>query len=264
MKIRYMMFILAAITITGTANAKVVTQSVDYLHGDVKLQGYLAFDDSIAGKMPGVLIVHEWWGLNDYARGRAEELARMGYMAFALDMYGKGKSTEHPEEASAWMKMVNSNVEQWQQRATAGLDVLKKQPKVDTSRIAAIGYCFGGATVQVLAYGGADLKGVVSFHGSLIPPNAEQAGRTRAKILICHGAQDPMNTPDSMTAYVNAMNAASIDWQLIAYGGTRHSFTNPGADKRGMDALAYNPSADHRSWQHMIAFFDELFAAKPK
>jgi dienelactone hydrolase len=160
------------------------------------------------------------------------------------------------------MKKVNSNMENWQQRAMAGLDVLKKQPQVDTSRIAAIGYCFGGATVQVLAYSGADLKGVVSFHGSLIPPNAEKASQTRAKILICHGAQDPMVTPDSLTAYVKAMNTTPIDWQLIAYGGTRHSFTNPDADKRGMDALAYNQSADRRSWQHMIVFFNELFTAK--
>jgi len=262
MKRIHMMVLLAAITITGTANAKVVTQSIDYLHGNVKLQGYLAFDDTNGGKMPGVLIVHEWWGLNDFARSRAEELAHMGYVAFALDMYGGGKSTEHPEEASAWMKMVNNNMENWQQRAMAGLDVLKKQPQVDTNRIAAIGYCFGGATVQVLAYGGADLKGVVSFHGSLLPPNAEQAGRTQAKILICHGAQDPMTTPDSMTAYIKAMNTAPIDWQLIAYGGARHSFTNPDADKRGMDALKYDPSADRRSWQHMVSFFDELFAAK--
>ena len=262
MNIRLMILILAATTITGTANADVVTRTVDYLHGDVKLQGFLAFDDSIASKMPGVLIVHEWWGLNDYARSRAEELARMGYVAFALDMYGKGMSTEHPEEASAWMKKVNSNMEKWHQRAMAGLDVLKKQPQVDTDKITAIGYCFGGATVQVLAYGGTELKGVVSFHGSLIPPNAEQASRTQAKILICHGAQDPMVTPDSLAAYLKAMNAAPIDWQLIAYGGTRHSFTNPGADKRGMDALAYNPTADRRSWQHMIAFFNELFAAK--
>ena len=237
MKIRYMMFILAAITITGTANAKVVTQSVDYLHGDVKLQGYLAFDDSIAGKMPGVLIVDEWWGLNDYARGRAEELARMGYMAFALDMYGKGMSTEHPEEASAWMKMVNSNVEQWQQRATAGLDVLIKQPKVDTSRIAAIGYCFGGATVQVLAYGGADLKGVVSFHGSLIPPNAEQAGRTRAIILNLprrpRSHEHPRFNDSVCECHERCLHRLAVDclW--------RHppQLTNPGADKRGMGML---------------------------
>ena len=155
-----------------------------------------------------ILVVHEWWGLNDYVRSRAEQLARMGYVAFALDMYGKGKSTEHPDQAAAWMKEINANMDQWLKRAMAGLDVLKKQPRVDTHRMAAIGYCFGGATVQVLAYGGADLKGVVSFHGSLIPPSAEQAGRTQAKILICHGAEDPMNTPETLTTYVNAMNAS--------------------------------------------------------
>ena len=244
----------------GIAQAGVITQPVAYMHDGVSLEGYLAYDDAIAGKMPGILVVHEWWGLNDYARSRAEGLARMGYVAFALDMYGKGKSTEHPDQAAKWMKAVNANMDGWLQRATAGLEVLKKQPRVDTSRMAAIGYCFGGATVQILAYGGADLKGVVSFHGSLIPASAEQAGRTRAKILICHGAQDPMNQPDALNAYVNGMNASSIDWQMIAYGGTRHSFTNPDADKRGMAALAYNPSADRRSWQHMTFFLDEVLS----
>jgi dienelactone hydrolase len=188
------------------------------------------------------------------------EKQRMGYVAFALDMYGKGKSTEHPEQAAAWMKEINANMDQWLKRAMVGLEVLKKQPQVDTARLAAIGYCFGGATVQVLAYGGAGLKGVVSFHGSLIPPSAEQAGRTRAKILICHGTEDPMNKPETLTTYVNAMNASAIDWQLIVYGGTRHSFTNPDADKRGMAALAYNPSADKRSWQHMTHFFNEILS----
>ncbi len=158
------------------------------------------------------------------------------------------------------MKEINANMNQWLKRAMAGLEVLKKQPQVDSARLAAIGYCFGGATVQVLAYGGADLKGVVSFHGSPIPPSAEQAGRTRAKILICHGAEDPFNKPESLTSYVTAMNTSTIDWQLIVYGSARHSFTNPDADKRGMAALAYNPSADRRSWQHMTYFFDELFA----
>ena len=124
-----------------------------------------------------------------------------------------------------------------------------------------LSYMHDGVTLEgYLAYGGADLKGVVSFHGSLIPPSAEQAGRARAKILICHGAQDPMNAPETLTTYVNAMNASTIDWQLIVYGGTRHSFTNPDADKRGMAALAYNPSADKRSWQHMTYFFNEVLS----
>ena len=260
MKRTLFLIILILILSTGTALAKVVSQPLSYMHDGATLEGYLAYDDAVSGKAPGILVVHEWWGLNDYVRSRAEELARMGYVAFALDMYGKGKSTEHPDQAAAWMKEINANMDQWLKRAMAGLQVLKKQPQVDTARLAAIGYCFGGATVQVLAYGGADLKGVVSFHGSLIPPSAEQAGRARAKILICHGAQDPMNAPETLTTYVNAMNASSIDWQLIVYGGTRHSFTNPDADKRGMAALAYNPSADKRSWQHMTYFFNEILS----
>ena len=260
MKARTIFTFLSIIVLATTAHATIVTQPVAYSQGGIDLEGYLAYDDSISGKMPGVLVVHEWWGLNDYARSRAERLAQMGYVAFALDMYGKGKSTTHPEQASAWMKAVNSNIDHWVQRAKAGLNVLKQQPRVDTDRLAAVGYCFGGATVQVLAYSGEDLKGVVSFHGSLIPPTKEQAMRTRAKVLICHGAEDPMIQPEALTTYVKSMNATSIDWQMIAYGGTRHSFTNPEADKRGMDALAYNPSADRRSWQHMSIFFDEVLS----
>jgi dienelactone hydrolase len=246
--------------LAGTAHAKVVTKPVSYVEGGAALEGYLAYDDAISGKVPGILVVHEWWGLNDYARGRAEKLAQLGYAAFAVDMYGKGKATQHPDQAGAWMKEITGNMDTWQKRALAGLEILKKQPQVDPDRLAAIGYCFGGATVQVLAYGGADLKGVVSFHGSLIPPTEAQAKQTKAKILICHGAQDPMNQPDAMSKYVSALNAATIDWQLIAFGNTRHSFTNPDAGQYGMAALAYSPASDRRSWQYMRLFFDEIFA----
>jgi dienelactone hydrolase len=254
------MLFATILLMAASAHATIVTQTIAYDHDGVALEGHLAYDSSVSGKRPGILVVHEWWGLNDYARSRADKLARMGYVAFALDMYGKGKSTEHPDQAAAWMKAVNTNMDQWLQRAVAGLEVLKRHPQVDPRRLAAIGYCFGGATVQVLAYGGTKLKGVVSFHGSLIPPSADQAARTDARILICHGAQDPMNAPEAVSTYVNAMNATTIDWQLIAYGGTRHSFTNPDADKRGMAALAYSPSADRRSWQHMTNFLDEVLA----
>ena len=262
MNTRFLIAVPLVLLTAGSVQAKLVTQPVAYTHEGVQLEGYLAYDDAAAGKRPGVLVVHEWWGLNDYVRGRAEQLAEMGYVAFALDMYGKGRMTDHPDQAGAWMKAVNSNMSLWLGRALAGLEVLKKQPQVDTGRLAAIGYCFGGATVQVLAYGGAGLKGVVSFHGSLVPPSAEQGERTRARMLICHGAQDPFNKPDALTAYVQALNATSIDWQLIVYGNTRHGFTNPGAGKFGMDALAYNPDSDRRSWQQMTSFFDEIFPGK--
>lgn len=260
MKILQMTGFILLCILAGTANAKVVTRTVSYMHGGAALEGYLAYDDAISGKVPGVLVVHEWWGLNDYARGRAKQLAQLGYVAFAVDMYGKGKSTQHPDQAGAWMKEVNSNMGAWQKRANAGLEILKRQPQVDPHRIAAIGYCFGGATVQVLAYSGADLKGIVSFHGSLVPPSEAQAKQTKAKFLICHGAQDPMNNPEALSRYVVALNASTIDWQLIALGNTRHSFTNPDAGKHGMAALAYNPASDRRSWQYMRSFFDEIFA----
>ncbi|GAB6906832.1 Dienelactone hydrolase family [Desulfosarcina cetonica] len=262
MKTRFIIFLSIILGAATMAQAKVVNRPIVYSHDGVTLEGFLAYDDAVSGKMPGILVVHEWWGLNEYARNRAEKLAAMGYVAFALDMYGKGKVTDHPDQAGAWMKAVNSNMALWQERAMAGLEVLKKQPQVDVTRLAAIGYCFGGATVQVLAYSGADLKGVVSFHGSLMPPTVEKGRQTKAKILICHGAMDPMNTPQSVAAYMEAMNATTIDWQLAVFGNTRHSFTNPDADKHKMAALAYNASSDRRSWQYMTLFFQELFPTR--
>lgn len=257
-------FLLATMVqaVATTVQAKVITQPVTYQHDNVTLEGYLAFDDSIKGKRPGVLLVHEWWGLNDYARKRAVQLAGMGYVAFALDMYGKGKVTDHPKEAEEWMKEITSNVAAWGQRAMAGLQVLEKDPRTDPNRIAAIGYCFGGTTVQQLAYSGANLKGVVSFHGSPLPPTEDQARKVKAKILICHGAADPMTSPEAIQNYVAAMEKSGLDWQMIFYGGARHSFTNPDADKVGMSGLKYNKSADKRSWEHMKVFFKEIFSGK--
>ena len=249
------------ILVLGATNvqAGVVTKNVPYQHDGVQLEGYLAYDDSTKGKVPGVLVVHEWWGLNDYARKRAEQLASMGYVAFALDMYGKGKVTEHPKQASEWMHQTNSNVRLWQQRAVAGLEVLKKEPRTDATRIAAIGYCFGGATVQQLAFSGADVRGIVSFHGSLLTPTPDQVKRVKAKFLICHGAADPFITTETLRNYIAAMNETNLDWQIIMYGGAKHSFTNPNADKVGMAALKYSKSADQRSWMHMKQFFEEIF-----
>lgn len=256
-------WVLVVFFLLGTAaQAKVATQPIAYQHETVNLEGYLAYDDSLKEKRPGVLVVHEWWGLNDYARKRAEQLAGMGYVAFALDMYGKGRVTTHPQEAGEWMKQIAGNVELWGQRALSGLKVLEKDPRVDPGRIVAIGYCFGGATVQQLAFLGVPLKGVVSFHGSPLAPTEDQAKRVKAKILICHGAADPMIPPEAIQNYVAAMEKSGLDWQMIFYGGARHSFTNPNADKVGMDALKYSESADKRSWDHMKGFFKEILGGK--
>ena len=242
--------------------AKVVTETVSYQQGDVPLQGYLAYDDGIEGKRPGVMVVHEWWGLNDYARSRARQLAQLGYVAFAVDMYGKGKVTEHSQQAAEWSKQVSANIDAWRNRALAGLAVLKGHPRADAARIAAIGYCFGGSTVQQLAYGGADIRGVVSFHGSLVMPPDDLTGGIPAKMLILHGAADPLTDLKTIPGYIKAMEKTGIDWHMVIYGGARHSFTNPAADKEGMEALGYSASADQRSWKHMQMFFDEIFGEK--
>jgi dienelactone hydrolase len=240
------------------AYAKIITQTAPYQHQGIKHTGYLAYDDAFQGKRPGVLVVHEWWGLNEYARYRAEKLAGIGYVAFALDMYGEGKVTQNPKEASEWSKQITANARQWQQRARAGLDVLMKDPRADHNRIVAIGYCFGGSTVQQLAYSGAPVKAVVSFHGSLLLPEGSQAGQTMAKMLICHGAADPFIPLNAVQDYISGMKESGLDWQLIIYSGAKHSFTNPGADRAGMEGVGYNKSADERSWRHMEQFFDEL------
>ena len=239
--------------------AEIQTGLIPYQHGDVQLQGFLAWDDAGAGKRPGVLVVHEWWGLNEYARDRARQLAGLGYVAFAADMYGKGQVTTHPDQAATWMKQVQADVKQWQARALEGLAVLRSQEMVDQRRMAAIGYCFGGATVLQLAYSGADVRGVVSFHGALPLPAGSQAQSAKAKILIAHGNADPFLNEEHVRTFRQALDAASLDWQMVTYAGARHSFTNPGADAHGIDALQYNQQADERSWKHMQLFFDEIF-----
>lgn len=256
---RYVGVVIIVLLISVPIHAEVVGETVTYEHNGQVLEGFLAYNNSIPGKRPGVLLVHEWWGLTDYVRGRARQLAELGYVAFALDMYGRGKVTTHPSQASEWMTSISQNVSLWQERATAGHQILIRHSRVDPARIAAIGYCFGGATVQQLAYSGADLRGVVSFHGQPIAPSQEQIQQVRAKILLCHGAADPFVKTDSLNQYTAAMNPSGLDWQMISYGGAKHSFTNPDADKTGIPALAYNHSADQRSWLHMRMFFDKIF-----
>jgi len=239
--------------------AEVQTKIIPYTHGQTQLEGFLAWDDRVQGKRPGVLVVHEWWGLNDYARQRAEQLAALGYVAFAVDMYGKGQVTSHPDQAGKWMKHIQENVKEWQARAITGLEVLRNHSLVDQGKVAAIGYCFGGATVMQLAYSGTDIQGVVSFHGSLPLPEDPHKVQTQAKVLIAHGNADPFVPDNHVQKFRKAVEEAKLDWHMIVFSGTRHSFTNPNAGSHGMDALKYDPKADRRSWAYMQIFFNELF-----
>ena len=261
-----MKLILACLAMTLAAvsvRADLTTRAVAYDHGGVKLEGYLAYDGVRAkqGKLPGVLVVHEWWGLNDYVRGRAEQLARLGYVAFALDMYGKGQLASDVAGAKALSGQFYGKP-LMAERAKAGLDQLLATGLVDESKVAAVGYCFGGSTVQALAYSGAPLAGIVSFHGGLIPASPETAARNKAKILICHGAADPSMKREQIDAYLKSLDDAKIDYRFVQYAGALHAFTNPDADavaqRTGLTGfISYSPSADRRSWSDMKDFLAE-------
>lgn len=250
--------VLVALAAVST-HGEIVTETIEYEHDGVKLAGYLAYDDKLEGKRPGVLIVHEWWGLNDYAKRRARQVAELGYVAFALDMYGKGKVTTEREQAQKWSGELYGKP-LMRTRAKAGLDVLAQHERVDPKRIAAMGYCFGGTTVLQLAFSGADIAGVVSFHGNPAPPADHELLDIKAKILVCHGASDAFTPAKQIAAFKDAMTRGRIDWQMIYYGGAVHSFTNRDSGKAGIKGVAYNKPADRRSWQHMRSFFSELFS----
>ncbi len=255
---------LIAVGLAITAHSKIVTEPVAYEHEGVKLEGYLAYDDQKTGahKLPGVLIVPEWWGVNGYVKGRAEKIAKLGYVAFVADMYGAGISTTDPKKA-AELAGPFFGKPLMAERARAGLDRLLKSDLVDPSRVAAIGYCFGGSAVQVLAYSGAPLEGIVSFHGNLVPASAEAAAKNKAKFLICHGAVDPFIKKEVVDSFVKSMEDGKFDYQFISYAHAVHAFTNPDADKiasAGLEGVGYNAAADHRSWSHMKTFFNEVFA----
>jgi len=243
---------------TSPAQAAVKTKTIEYQEGGITLKGILAWDDAVSAKRPGVLVVHEWWGLNDYAKSRAEKLAAAGYIAFALDMYGDDKVTEHAKQAGEWSNQISANTEAWRARANAGLAVLKAQPQVDAGKIAAIGYCFGGSTVMQMAYAGSDVKAVVSFHGSL-PPAGEDVKSVKPRVLVAHGRDDKFIPAERIVAFQAGLDRVGADWEMTIYSGARHAFTNPDAGKFGIDNLAYNETADRRSWAAMLKLFGEVF-----
>ena len=249
-------FMLSSIT---PVMGEVITEVLTYLHGEVELEGFLAWDSDIAGKRPGVLVVHEWTGLNDYTKMRCRQLAELGYVAFAVDMYGKGIRPQTTEEASRQANIYRSDRQLMRKRITAGLDVLLNKELCDSNRVAAIGYCFGGGTVLELARSGAAIAGVVSFHGNLDTPDQKVAENIQCKILVCHGADDPHVPEKQVNSFFEEMRVAEVDFQFIAYSGAVHAFTNPEAGDDLSRGAAYSGAADRRSWEHMKVFFKELF-----
>ena len=255
---RYLLAVILALALAGGAQAKVVTKSLEYRQDGAVLEGFLAYDDALQGPRPGVLVVHEFWGLNDYVKMRARQLAEMGYVALAADMYGKGVVTKDPQEARKLAGHLRGTP-LLRKRALAGLELLKQNKLVDPKRLAAIGFCFGGTTVLELAYAGADLAGVVSFHGGLFPPQPEDLKKIKAKILMLHGAEDPFTKPQEIAAFQEALGKAGADWQMVYFGGAVHSFSNPEAGSDKSKGAAYDARAAARAWKQMQLFFKEIF-----
>jgi dienelactone hydrolase len=260
-KLAVFTWVLGMISI-AMAEPKIVGKTVEYSAQGVVMKGYLAYDENIQGKRPGVLVVHEWWGLNDYARNRARMLAELGYTALAVDMFGDGKQAMHPDDAKKFTSELMKNFDVAKARFMAALEFLKQQPTIDPTRIAAIGYCFGGGIVLNMAREGVDLKGVASFHGSLAAVKPAQPGTIKAKILVLHGADDKFIPPEQIEAFKGEMKAAGADFKFVSYPGAVHSFTNPEADELGKKfnmPIAYNADADRKSWDELKKFLNMIF-----
>lgn len=241
-------------------SSHVQTRDIEYRQGNTVLKGFVAWNDSIPAKRPGVLVVHEWWGLNEHARHQARRLAEAGYVGFALDMYGNGKVTTHPQDAQAFVAEVTKDPAVLAARFNAALEALKQDPHVDTTRIAAIGYCFGGAVVLGMARSGADLKAVVTFHGALATQSPAQPGKVKARILVLAGGADPFVPPEQVEAFKKEMQAAGARFEVVTYPGAKHGFTNPAAASYGMPQLAYDAAADRESWAAMLKLFRQIFS----
>ena len=254
---RNMLLAICAV-IASTGYAAMKTETIDYKQGDTALEGYLAYDDATQDKRPGVLVVHDWMGNGEFSKKKAEDLVKLGYVAFAADIYGKGVRPKDRTEAAAQAGTYKKDRPLLRSRVQAALDVLKKQPNVDLAKISAIGFCFGGTTVLELARSGADVAGVVTFHGGLDSPTPEDAKNIKGKVLVLHGADDNGVNKD-VPAFQDEMRNGKVDWEMISYGGAVHSFTNPAAGNDNSKGAAYNEKADKRSWQAMKDFFGEIF-----
>lgn len=256
---------LMILCLSVVAQAAVKTQVIEYKVNGESFTGYLAYDDSVQGKRPGILVVHEWWGHNDYVRKRAEMLAELGYTAFALDMFGTGKLANHPDDAGKFVQAVMSNMDVAEQRFLAAYHLLRNQPTVNPEQIASIGYCFGGSTSLHMARKGLDLVGVASFHGGLSTDTPARDGQVKADLLILTGDADPMVPAEQVNAFRQEMVDANVAFRIYSYPGAKHGFTNPEATefgKRFKLPLAYDAAADADSWDKLQAFLKEIFAKK--
>ncbi len=237
-----------------------MTDEIEYQQGGATLEGYFAVPDTISGeKRPGILLIHDWTGLQEYARDRARQLAELGYVVFAADVYGKGVRPANPQECGVQAGIYRGNRALFRSRLNAALEVLKSHKGCDTTRLGAIGYCFGGTGVIELLRSGADVDGVVSFHGGLDSPSPADGKNIKGRVLILHGADDPFVSKENIAAFIAEMNQWKVDWQMISYSGAVHSFTKPEAGDDPSRGAAYQAAADRRSWAHMQMFFDELF-----
>lgn len=239
--------------------AEVKTREFQYQAGDVSLQGFMAWDDAVKGKRPGVLVVHEWWGHNDHARNAARKLAQAGYVGFALDLFGQGKVTTHPEDAQAFIAEATKDPDALMARFNAALTLLKQDANVDPTRIGAIGYCFGGGVVLNRARAGEDLDAVVTFHGALSTKTAAKKGEVKPRILVLTGGADSMIPSSQVDQFKQEMKNAGAKYEVVVYPGAKHGFTNPNAGKAGLEALAYNADADRKSWAKAMDFLRKAF-----
>lgn len=249
----------------AVSHAAVVGKEVSYSANGTTLKGFLAYDSAVKGKRPGILVVHEWWGLNDYARKRARMLAERGYTALALDMYGDGKQAHHPDDAQKFSSEVSQNEALAKARFEAALNFLKQQSTVDADNVGAIGYCFGGSVVLNMARMGEPLKVVESFHGGLATQHPAETGKVRARIASFTGEADPFIPAQQVAAFRQEMDKAGVTYEVVTYPGAQHSFTSPEADKYGKEfklPMAYNAEADKDSWSKGLAFLADAFKAK--
>ena len=260
--------LVAVMSFASSVFAEIQTETVVYQDGDVKLEGFLAYDsDLISGadsKAPGVLVVHQWMGLTDYEKRRCRELAELGYVAFALDIYGQGIRPDNQGDAGKQATIYKKDRTLYRQRLNLGLEQLKSQPNVATDRCGAIGYCFGGTGVLELVRSGADVEGVVSFHGGLDSPTPEDGKNIKAEILICHGEDDPFVPAKDIAAFKKELEDANVKYEMIVYPNAVHSFTQPMAGNDNSKGAAYNAEADKKSWGAMKAFFNRLLLVAEK